>query len=543
MTLTPTEYSSEVPSATVLNIDGTDLDDWDRVAKLIVGHVVDEADGPFRQILATVRGLGCTTVVVEERYIDLDYRSEYSSFWSGRFEDRSPQAKRVHFFRASFDAHGLPFLPESSGYLGYCVIRPTDLGALGRTVVAPPRELDAKARLTKVVERPSLFGNSLQVAGVPFCQQDGELLRCAHAAAWVCHYVAFHHRIVARRLTAEIASMPSTEGSKQRPLPSTGLTGEQLQGVFSAIGIPAFFYEADRLPKLPGDMLQRAGVPTEEHNRRVRDERVFRVVCKYLNSGFPVVVLTESNTGNHAFTLVGWKTGDDGCVCLVACDDRVGPYEEISSPELDSANRGKWKGFMLPLPAKVYLTGEAAESRARQIVSAERVQAEQDEDLQSSDLSLIAPKLRRLGDGVSVRSRLIQGRRYKAIASRQGRHREAVRVARMAHLPHWIWVVEFQDSKLRETGKPCVLAEFVFDSTSHDERPSVNLVCTASVMIDARMAAACSAAVGDRQMASAVPWLGSLDKRKWRSLISDNTIEEQEYGRIEPSVPSDAQDK
>ncbi len=375
---------------------------------------------------------------------------------------------------------------------------------------------------------------------MPFCQQDGELLRCAHAAAWVCHYVAFHHRIVGRRVTAEIAAMPSIEGSKHRPLPSTGLTGEQLQGVFSAIGIPALFYEIDGLPKLPVDMPLEQGESNSNHSRRVKDERVFRVVCRYLNSGFPVVVLTEAQGGNHAFTLVGWTKDTGSHLRLIACDDRIGPYEEIASPQLDAEKRGRWKGFMIPLPNDVYLTGEAAENRARQIVSAESDQAAVDGDPAQSDLSQIAPRVCAWGSGVSVRSRLIEGRRYKAIVSRQGRHLEAVRVARMAHLPRWVWVVEFQDVRLREANEPCVLAEIVFDSTSHDERPAVSLLCTASVIIDSNMVDSEEQyADSDLEPPRDPVWIGSTDDRQWRSLISDPEVSDREYGedKVDPVPP------
>jgi hypothetical protein len=538
--VTQTSYGITSSVATVLAVGGMDDDELASVAKRIVGHVVDEADKPFGEILRVVRERGCATIVIEESYADQDYASEYSLFWSGRFERRAPQAKRVHFFEGEFVAGDLPSLSADQGYLGYCVIRPTDLGAIGRTVIAPPPRL-AKARLTRIVERPSMYGYALEVAGVPFCQQDGELLRCAHAAAWVCHYVAAHHRIVGRRLTAEIASMPSNDGSKHRPLPSAGLTGEQLQGVFSTIGIPAIYYEASDLPKLPADLRQANDVSNRDHNRLVRDQRVLSVVCKYLNSGFPVVVLTDSE---HAFTLVGWNSGEDGTTRLIACDDRIGPYEEICSPESDSGERGQWRGFMIPLPTKVYLTGEAAENRARQMVSAESDHAIEDRDSVESDFSRIAPKLSFLGDGVSVRSRLIESRRYKTMLSRQGRHLEAIRVARMAHLPHWIWVVEFQNSHLRRRGEPCVLAEIVFDSTSHDERPDVSLLCTGSTMLDTKMAGRYE---DDDSETLGQIWLGVLDGRKWRSLISDSKVSDREYGPddgepLPPGSPS-AQDE
>lgn len=509
-------------AATVYNVDDVD-EQWQQAAEAVAGEVADGALNTIKCILDIVRSRGCSTIVVEQRYIDRDYQSEYSAFWAGRFESRPAEARRLHFFQASFDAMALPQLPTNPGYLGYCVVRPTALGAVGRTVIEPAQTV-LDARLTKIVDRPSLFGHPLEVVGVPFCQQDGELLRCAHAAAWICHYVAFHRRVVARRLTADIASMPAVDASKYRPLPSNGLTAEQLQSIFSAMGIPAFFYAADDLPLLPGRRLKDPAVPAAEHNRRVRDERVLRVVCKYLNSGFPVVVLTESGNENHAFTLVGWRLDEEGTTQLVACDDRVGPYELIDSPELDGRRRGRWKGFMIPLPDNVYLTGEAAETRARQLVLAEVDKAAVEEDSPTADLAEIAPHLDALGGPISVRTRLMEGRRYKATIVRQGRHHEAVRIARMAHLPQWVWVVEFQDRARREAGDPCVSAEIVFDSTSHDERPAFALLSTRSTMIDFNRSTDSSDQSGYG------PGVGALDGRSWRSIVSDGAVSDREYG-------------
>jgi hypothetical protein len=539
------------PVVEVFNLDRDDKDAWEEALNFLAGYVIEDADLAVRQILEIVRHRGCQTIVHERGYLDPDYRSEYSAFWSGRFEDRDSKASRAHFFQARFTADDLPTLtPTGLGYLGYTVLRPTELGLVGRTVIAPPDGLK-DARLSFVVERPNLFGASLEVAGVPFYQQDGEFLRCAHAVAWLCHYVAVHHRVIGRRLTAEIASMPSVDASKHRPLPSNGLSGEQLQGVFSSLGIPAFFYDIADLPALPAPLEPFPKISVPAQTARVMDQRMFRVVCKYLNSGFPVVVLTEGKGGSHAFTLVGWKTikkgevdkggttrREDG-VRLIACDDRLGPYETIDSPTADSnvkgqKARGQWKSFMLPLPAKVYLTGEAAESRARQIIAAEAQlgAADPEDEAYRDGLAAIAKDLEQLGGGLSIRSRLIEGRRYKAVASRQERDPNATRIVRMSQLPHWIWLVEVQDREAREKEQPCVVAEMVFDSTSHDERPAMDLLSTTHLIFDVNMAEDEDedGASEDQDASTLEPAGARLDGRRWRSAISDPTVPDREYG-------------
>lgn len=90
---------------------------------------------PFDQVVATVRAGGCRTVVVEHRYVDVDYRSEYSNFWSLKFDARSAFTRRLHFFSEDLDEEKLHLLDEGCGYLGYAVIRPVEYGR-GRTDAA-----------------------------------------------------------------------------------------------------------------------------------------------------------------------------------------------------------------------------------------------------------------------------------------------------------------------------------------------------------------------------------------------------------------------
>src|SRR4051794_22993792 len=89
--------------------------DWDAI--------VDEYGGrrpePLRQALDVAADGGCKTIVVENRYVDADYRSEYSAFWSLRFQPPPGFARRMHFFGAELEDEHLHRLPEDHRYLGY----------------------------------------------------------------------------------------------------------------------------------------------------------------------------------------------------------------------------------------------------------------------------------------------------------------------------------------------------------------------------------------------------------------------------------------
>ena len=242
-------------------------------------------------------------------------------------------------------------------------------------------------------------------------------------------------------------------------------------------------------------------------------------MCKYLNSGFPVIVLTEGSTG-HTFTLVGWQDAGDH-IRLIACDDQVGPYEVIEDPLSKSArHRGDWRSLMVPLPEKVFFTGEAAEVRARNMPDLTGARIKQSGFPIPAEFATLTKGLRRLDGPISLRCRLLEGRHYKELVERQGRSAEVVRLLRMAHLPHWVWVVEMQDRAARRTGDPCVLAEWVFDSTAHDDVPGEQLASTISASTDG----------ADRASGvDGVPYSARGHGRAWRSLITDRTVDDREY--------------
>ena len=447
--------------------------DWDQLAAEYTDtdFTKDEERRPLHQVFDVVRKGGCVTVVVENRYVDVDYRSEYSSFWSLKFDNQSPFARRFHFFATNLEEKTLHLLTEEQveSYLGYSIIRPVPHGRVGRTVVKPPPELDG-ATLTLIDDKVSLFGTPLTVRGVPFCEQDKEFLRCAHAAAWICHYTAARRGNVGRHSTAEIVEMSPNALSPERALPSQGLNYNQLQVVFGALAQPAILYGLSALPQVVG--VEDPVSPDDENSGEETpagwwDKRMISIICRYLNSGFPVLVGADE----HAFVLVGWRRDDEGSVQFIACDDGVGPYEVIKSPfEHDLA---PWDSFMIPLPPKVYLSAESAETRAHEWF---RYFAEQVEQLSQFGEELLEGK-------VVLRTMLRTGSRYKEEVKRVARSPQTLQALRLARLPHWVWVVEAHRPELCKEEKPCVVAAAVLDSTAFDEKPPVDVLAVLGMVV------------------------------------------------------------
>jgi hypothetical protein len=429
--------------------------EWEELVADYGGDVAVSA--PFRRAIEVVRENGCVSVVIENRYVDADYRSEFAAFWAHRFADRSAFARRLHFFSAEVAAGQLHDLPDATrdGYLGYVVCRPVPLGAVGRTVLKPPASMSGGV-MTTIDDVVTLFGNRLHVRGAPFCQQDTEFLRCAHAAAWMCHYTAARRGLVARRLTAAFVDASPGLLSLHRALPSKGLTPLQVQAVFGSMGQPALALDFNQLPQVQG---VKNPTPLSDNDGNplpgsLWDTRMFSIICRYLNSGFPVFIGTE----NHAFTVVGW--GREGTETrFYVNDDARGPYLKIDSPFTDIP-RMPWLLMMVPLPRKVFLSAESAENFGYTILTG---------------LAAV-PALAQLAADVSasnvcLRTFLLDASDYKASLSDRGVDPAVARGLKLARLPHHIWVVEAHVKAKCSSDEPCVVAEVILDSTSHDARP------------------------------------------------------------------------
>lgn len=424
--------------------------DWDALCREFGG----QRSEPLRSTFDAIRSHGCSTVIVERDYVCQDFRSEYVAHWAHRHRVGSPFTTRLHFFADEIAFEDLHRLDPSLRYLGYAVIRPVAHGSLGRTVVMPPATLPQRRRLATVTDEVSVFGTRFVVEGTPFAQQDGEFVRCAHAAAWICHYVAHRRGLVGRRSMADFIHVPPDMLSAERPLPSQGLNPMQLQALFGSFGQPAQFYPISKLPTVIGiDSEDETGPVSDLLPRGLwPDGRIVSVACRYINAGFPVLV----GTVRHAFVLVGWFKRD-GKVRFVACDDQRGPYEIVEDIAHDE--RAPWMSLMVPLPPKVWLTAEAVELDACTSMMLGQVKPDK------------SPALAGLGElfpgHISVRTTLMRSTDYKvSLLSQRGRPDRAVRALRLASLPYWVWIVEAQLREARERGAPCVVGEFVYDPTS-----------------------------------------------------------------------------
>jgi hypothetical protein len=352
-------------------------------------------------------------------------------------------------------------------------------------MLRPPKTYAAAVR-TAVTETVHLFGQSLDVTGVPFTQQDTRLGACAHSSAWMCHTTAALRGDVPLRPTGDFAVEADSSLLPARSMPTSGLTVAQLSDLMRRFGLPPMFYLVGSLPDidLPTSPPPPVPVVSEEPGRW--DTRIIPTVCRHLNGGNLVLVGTK----DHAFVLCGWWR-ENGRVHLLRHDDQQGPYLPVIDPLNDSMTHpdtgyvrdyGPWVTLHVPMPAKAWLLPESAERQGGAFLLAAstpysaRVQASQGEPIE--DLASLQ------ADGhLSFRTYVVASNSYKGQLARRGWAPEAQAITRLARMPRYVVVVEAINRKLRGLGQPCVVGEAVFDATSADVLPELLSVRIHGVVI------------------------------------------------------------
>lgn len=329
--------------------------------------------------------LGCTTIVIEEHYIDRDYIRDDALFYARSLRSYPNHCKRLHFFTEKFDqsswrerlrratgAARVEVEKEFQGsYLGFLVKRPLAGVPVGRTVIKtfPIDSENGHKRNFKPTRcyqvHLALF--SLKVTGLAFQEQDQGVSACATTALWTALHSVAALENLALPAPAQITEAAARHQSGNRCLPSQGLTIQQICEATRAFGLDPLVLP---LRGLQGDKSELIG---------------------YINSGFPVILaLIMGNGVGHAVCAVGLKLGaarvDDKfgfadhasrVTAVYIHDDRLGPYAcaEISEekdassgkkvtslsihwPDKRQNDRARLHAIIVPVPVKIRLTIE-----------------------------------------------------------------------------------------------------------------------------------------------------------------------------------------
>ena len=272
-------------------------------------------EDPWRQIdyISTyVHKIGARCMTIEEVYIDRDFMEDHGLFYSRSFQPYNAACKRLQFFRTgpgeterlieellecgrsttreSFRKACRKF--SDKNYCGFSVIKPLPGCPVGRTVLRPyPSESeDGRRSFDSTRDYVShLCGIELTVNGLAFQQQDTGVSACATTALWSSLQKARELEPVGSATPAQITVL-ATRFSLPfgRPMPSDGLTIEQMCGAVNALGL----------------------APTLA--RAVGFEETRSQLYTAISAGFaPILILKHVETENyHAVVVAGMKVNE-----------------------------------------------------------------------------------------------------------------------------------------------------------------------------------------------------------------------------------------
>lgn len=405
---------------------------WEQLVEFYAGGA---SSAPLERIVGLAREHGVRSLVVEQRHLDADWRSEHGAFHGRLFRRHPSVTHRWHLFTSDVDPADVTRL-DASSYRGYTTLRPLPATPVGTTMIAPPPGLAGGVRC-EATERVSLFGTPLQVRGMPFLSQDAEYLRCAHATLWMVLRHAHLAHGVPRHTTAEVHDAALGGMIVGRQVPSEGLSVQQMMSGATRLGL------SPGLVHLPGSRSEddEAGMLT-----------LGGILCRYVNSQAPPVVISRA----HAWVVVGYRrvAPEAGAgVRLWRHDDARGPYLEVADPfdEVDDAHR-PWQAALLPLLPQVYVTAERAEAAGEHWFRGYVAHADPDEPIAAADLTW--------------RTYATRSDTWLEQLSDRELDPDLVRLYRLTSMPEYVWVVEAVDRAARTAGRPDVVGEAIFDSTA-----------------------------------------------------------------------------
>lgn len=440
------------------------MSDPSRWAALRAEYAHAPWSGPLERVFEIARSHGVVCVVKEPRYIDADWRSQLAHFYNGSFRRYPSVCHRLHFFTEHVDPSLSDLSNAQDAYRGYTIIRPLAVAPVGRTMITPPLDLQDAVRC-EGDETIDLYGWPLRVRAMPFISQDTQLLRCAHASAWmVLRHATIVHR-QPKRLPAEIYNAALGGVVVGRQLPSDGLSSHQLLSALTTLGLSP---TSKVLPR------------TKELEVAAGDLRLYAMLCRYINSQLPPIVISNS----HAWTVVAYErkpSAGNTAITLWRHDDARGPYLRVDDPwnESDEAHQ-PWVAAYLPLLPKAYIDAERAEAVARTWVEQFRAHFP---NYSGSTLAEADARAENL-DRSTLRTYLVEASQFKRELADRGAPPELAASLRRAELSRYLWVIEVVDRQERTAGRPDVIGEILLDATLTQFEPQGDPSAIAAFHID-----------------------------------------------------------
>ncbi len=461
---------------------------WAELSSILGGDHILVVRGVVRHL----RTINAACYVLESRYIDRDYSSDYLRFYAQTFRSHGRHCKRLHFLSADIsDAFTGPQTPNHlaklrklirTNYCGFCVVRPLANAPIGRTVLAAkPREpSDTETIVTCHAEYDAnLFGVDLKVTGTAFLQQDARVGACAQVAVWagIRHMHARHkYNWVSVADITRLAAPTTASEATSLPAGSDFLTSERMIRAIDEIGFQPLCFRGKNL--------------------------IGEAILPYVESGIPVIVgLSDGGALGHAVTVIGrvfskLETPSNRAIdyvsSYIAHDDQAGPYMLVPMKKGIRANK-KFKSedfirhalngrivdlnmhdhavFAVALmPRKVFSTARSAEYTAWDRIKAVlETMSNVRKKISVNELLMDELELAYRSKEVVLRTYLTSAAGYRRHIVQGTACENLKEILLSLHLPHFTWVTEIStigSYNQQSPGMRRIYGHAVLDATS-----------------------------------------------------------------------------
>lgn len=231
------------------------------------------------------------TVMTELYYVDREYRDSYYMYYARKHSDYERFTMRIIIFAGDVVSEIAQYQAEKlqKCFIGSCVLRPLQVGAIGRSLISPQYILcqqskDYYIRTTKYHLTP--LGISLDVEAFPYMMQDGETVTCAEVTLIdIFDYFSSQYADYKYLCPSEIQKIVSRH-SFERVLPSKGLNYEMLSRVLSDQGFEPKLYMS---------------------KQKLATWDIRRCLSRYVESGIPVAVELQDpqTSAYHSVICIG----------------------------------------------------------------------------------------------------------------------------------------------------------------------------------------------------------------------------------------------
>jgi hypothetical protein len=387
------------------------------------------------------------TVVIEKGYVDADYRDTYFNFFSRKFAQYPSKTIRANFFTDKISPQMLFKLDRyQDKYIGFIVLRPNRVTAIGRTVLDPGKLPFVSGHICLSEYPVHILGAELTANGFPYMSQDTDVTVCAHAACWmVFRYFSQRYRRYAEKWPYEVSQL-TKDVSTGRLVPSKGLTVNQVTEMFANFGFSPEIY------------------------MRNQHQGLFeKLLYMYVESGLPVVAALSSHA--HAITIIGHMsdynialpdtpaTSDAYLYGFIANDDNFLPYHAIrkNDPVPATGYWSKFKAeeidtFIVPLYEKIHLSAEHVVNLSEAILT--------DETLGLNARSVLIKY-----EDIVTRNFLISSKSFKKMRRGDSVPFGIAEVYCEMAMPKFIWVCEISSPDLFKDHH--IAGEIIFDATAN----------------------------------------------------------------------------